>query len=62
MYLFPPETPNRRLTPWEEQEEREVAKIFGRPMRTFIKDKPFYPQFPPTPLIPKLNFDLNFKQ
>lgn len=60
--MFPPETPNRRLTPWELQEEKEIAGIFGRPMRTFLKDTPFYPQFPITPKVPKLNFDLNFKE
>lgn len=57
--LFPPkETPNRRMTPWELQEERELSNIFQRPMRYFIKDPPFYPWLPPEPYV---NFDLRFK-
>lgn len=46
------------MNSWELQEEKEIAKLFGRPMRTFIRDIPFYPGIPPEPLV---NFDLNFK-
>lgn len=50
------------MTAWEQQEEKEIAKIFHRPQRTYIFDPPFYPFFPFTPKVPKVNFDLNFKQ
>lgn len=46
------------MTPWEQQEEAEIAKIFKRPQRKFIFDPPFYPYLPPEP---KVNFDLNFQ-
>lgn len=50
------------MTPWEEQEERIVADIFKRPRCKYILDRPYYPYFPPTPIIPKINFDLGYKQ
>lgn len=50
------------MTPWEEQEEKELAGIFKRPRRRYILDKPYYPWLPPTPIIPKINFDLGYNQ
>lgn len=47
------------MTPWEEEQEREDAKIWCRPRRYFIHDIPFYPGCPPEP---KVNFDLGYKQ
>lgn len=46
------------MTSWEQQEEKEISKIFGRPERTFIFDPPFYPFFPPEP---RVNFNLGYK-
>lgn len=46
---------NRRFTPYEEQTERELARIFRRPPRTFFYDDPFYPYCVPEPLV---NFDI----
>lgn len=46
------------MTPWEEQEEKELAEIFKRPRRKFILDTPFYPWCPPEP---QVNFDLGYK-
>lgn len=46
------------MTPWELQEEKQEAKIWKRPMRSYIFDFPFYPDCPPEP---KVNFDLNFQ-
>lgn len=48
------------MTPWELEQEKEIANIFKRPMRWFIKDKPFYP-YVPTDEKQMVNFDLNFK-
>ncbi len=50
------------MTPWEQQEEKEIAAIFMRPQRRYIFDDPFYPFFPPTPKVPKVNFDLMYKE
>lgn len=50
------------MTPWEQQEEKEVAAFFRRPQRKFIFDMPTYPFFPPAPVVPKINFDLMFKE
>lgn len=61
MFLFPPEPQNRRMTPWEKEQEKQEAAIWLRPQREFILDKPFYGWFPPTPVIPKVNFDLYYK-
>lgn len=55
----PPETPNRRMTPEELQDEYVLASIFKRPPRYFTKDKPFYP-YVPTNCNCKVNFDLNY--
>ncbi len=57
----PPEKKNRRMTPWELEQEREIANIFKRPMRYFLFDKPFYP-YVPTDETQMVNFDLNFKE
>nr|DAF43208.1 MAG TPA: TT viral ORF2 [Anelloviridae sp. ctq1T2] len=46
------------MTPWEEEQEKQDAEIWKRPRRTFIFDKPFYPDFPPEP---KVNFELNYQ-
>lgn len=59
-YLFPPERKNRLMNSWEQQEEREIAKIFCRPQRKYIFDNPTYTFFPPAPKVPKINFDLNY--
>lgn len=45
------------MNSWEQQEEKEIAKLFCRPQRTFILDPPTYPFFPPEP---KVNFELNY--
>lgn len=50
------------MTTWEQQEEKEISKIFCKPERTFIFDHPTYPFFPITPKVPKINFDLNFQE
>ncbi len=46
------------MTPWEKQEEKQVAKLFGHAERDFIFDFPFYYDIPPTPIV---NFALRFK-
>lgn len=46
------------MTPWELQEEKELSRIFMRPERRYIFDKPTYPFFPPTPVV---NFALRYK-
>lgn len=56
--MFYTETPNRRLTPQEMQDEKYIAKLFRRPWRHFIKDKPYYP-YVPTDERYMVNFDLN---
>lgn len=50
------------MTPWEQEQERQDAIAFCRPQRKYFYDKPTYPYFPPTPIIPKINFDLMFKE
>lgn len=59
MPLFPPPQQNRRMTPWEEQEEKIEAEIWGHARRSFILDKPHYHGIIPEPLV---NFNLGFKQ
>lgn len=61
MFGEEPPKKNRRFTPKEFQDELEISKIFLRPPRTYFYDTPFYPIFPPTPIIPKVNFDLNYQ-
>lgn len=46
------------MTSWEKQEEREIARLFGRPEREFILDFPYYHD---VPITPKVNFALRFK-
>ncbi len=61
MFGDPPVKKNRRFTAREFQDELEESKIWCRPPRAYIFDKPFYPWVPPTPVIPKVNFDLNYQ-
>lgn len=62
MYNCSQKKKNRLMTPWEQQEERELAAIFRRPQRKYIYDPPTYPWLPPEPLVnqPYVNFDLGF--
>nr|UHS18262.1 MAG: hypothetical protein [Betatorquevirus sp.] len=55
--MFEKEPKNRRLTPRELEDEKIVAAIFKRPLRTFIRDPPTYPWLPPEPIV---NFKLNY--
>lgn len=48
------------MNSWELQEEKIIADIFKRPMRWYIKDKPFYP-YVKTDESKTVNFDLNFR-
>jgi len=57
--MFYEETPNRRLTPKEMEDEKYIANLFKRPYRHFIKDKPFYPYVPTDEKL-MVNFDLNY--
>lgn len=52
---------NRRFTEKEWQTELDICKWLKRPPRSYVNDSPFYPWLPPVPKIPKVNFDLNFK-
>lgn len=54
---------NRRLTVKELEDEIQEAAIWRRPVRSYIKDKPYYPYCKPEPLVnqPLINFSLNFK-
>ncbi len=56
------EKKNRRFTPQEFEDELYIAKWLKRPPRNFIYDPPFYPWLPPEPKVPKVNFDLMFKE
>lgn len=58
VFLFDKPKRNRPLTPWERQQEKEDAKIWMRPERHYLYDKPTYNLFPPTPLV---NFHLGYK-
>lgn len=53
-----PVKPNRRLTPREQADDLELAKLFKRPLRNFINDKPYYPWLPYTPVA---NFNLKYQ-
>lgn len=50
------------MTAKEYEQEIEESKIWGHIPRQYILDKPFYTNLPITPVIPRLNFDLNFKE
>lgn len=43
-------------------EELKEAAIWDHYPRTYILDRPHYKNIPITPIIPKLNFDLNFTE
>ncbi len=48
--MFEPyKTPNRRLTPKEQEDEKFLCQIFKRPPRHYLHDKPFYPYVPVDP-------------
>lgn len=51
---------NKRFSAKDFETELELCKIFRRPPRTFPTDPPFYPWLPPAPIIPCVNFSLNF--
>lgn len=60
--MFPDEPPkNRRMTPWEYEQEIQEAIIWCRAPRDFIFDKPTYPYCPQVPKY-TVNFDLNAPQ
>lgn len=46
------------MNSWEQAQEKEDAKIWHRPQRTFILDPPIYPWCPPEPYV---NFELKYK-
>lgn len=56
--MFHEQPKNRRMTPKERELELEVCKLFKRPPRDFIFDKPCYP-YVPTDNKYMVNFDLN---
>lgn len=60
MWGDPPK--NRRLTTKEREQELIDSKIWGHYPRDYIFDMPFYKNLPITPVIPKINFDLNYKE
>lgn len=67
MFNDPIPIKNRRLTSWEQQEEKELSKIFMRPERKFLLDMPYYPWLPKNPQeflsqYYKVNFELNFQE
>lgn len=49
------------MTPQELEDEKFWAGLFKRPMRHYIKDKPFYPYVPQRNEY-MVNFDLNAPQ
>lgn len=53
--MFEKKRKNRRLTPYEMQDELFLCKWMKRPPRTYFDDKPFYPWCVPEPIV---NFDL----
>lgn len=52
---------NRRFTAKEFEDELETAKAFHRPPRTYFYDLPYYPFLPPAPIVPIVNFNLNYQ-
>lgn len=61
MFGEPTNKKNRRFTHKEYEQELEISKIFHRPPRQYVYDPPFYPWLPPAPIVPFVNFSLNFK-
>lgn len=59
--MFDTPTRNRRMTPWEREQEIQESKIWGHYVRDYILDKPWYKDLPITPIVPRLNFELNYK-
>ena len=53
---------NRRLTPKEREEDIKDSIIWGRYPRTHLLEKHYYKHVPITPIIPRLNFDLNYTE
>lgn len=49
------------MTPKEKEEEIQEAGIWGHYVRDYILDKPYYKDIPIVPIVPKINFDLNYK-
>lgn len=60
--LFPTKQKLTPITGRDWEDELFLAKLFKRPMRKFVQDMPTYPWLPPTPIIPKVNFDLCFNE
>lgn len=60
--MFGDKPPNRRLTPKEYEEEISESKIWKHRPRQFLYDIPFYDFLPPTPVIPRVNFELGYKK
>lgn len=52
---------NRRLTAKEKEEEIKDSIIWDHYPREYLLDIPFYKNMPITPVIPSINFDLNYK-
>jgi len=50
------------MNAWEYEQELQESKIWGHYPRQYILDKPYYKDMLITPIVPKLNFDLNFKE
>lgn len=61
-YLFNPPRKNRRLTANEMETELQLCKWLKRHPRTYFDDKPFYPWLPPEPIVPSVNFKLNYTE
>lgn len=60
--MFGNQQKNRRMNKWEYEQELQESKIWGHYPRTHILDKPYYKDMFITPIVPKLNFDLNYKE
>lgn len=58
--LFGNEQKNRRMNRWEYEQELQESAIWGHYPRTHILDRPFYKDMFITPIVPKINFDLNY--
>lgn len=52
---------NRRLTAKERSEDIQDAIIWGRYVKNYLLETPYYKDVPITPKIPFVNFDLGFK-